>query len=702
MNKLLKNFSLEKRIFLIFFIVTIVFVLILTGIEWQITAYLIKQYEDGRIGKRLDKIRLSQLEYKKKGFETIENLLSEKKLKSALKENDTKKIKDIFKKYRFKTKNKYLALFNLDKERIAGESWGLLEKYLPLIFDNIVEKASGLFFVGQNNKDYVIRYSPLFSDIERSNLYGFVVSSELLKFKRVLNSNFNYNYLAAPINENSLSKLSLSPEETKRFKKKIENLFAQKKAEGIMRISSEIAYGLLIEYDLKGKVALVVFTRYDRNFNSFAQKSGFLFLLIIFSLAIVMLSLLANWFGKRIIDPIKEVSDEMHRIASNPETVGKISGDYKGELETMVETFNNMNRSLAKYKESLLQYKLATENLEAGVFWLDKKFRISFSNPSFKQILNLENGEAIRGRFLTDFIELPQESLKRCKEEKVVILNKELSFEHEKRFVVIIINPVQKIKETTMVGSISDVTNKIKERRARLELELELIKLNKLASIGKRVQGIIHNINSPLNSILGYAQLIKKHSERSEDVERIINASKKIASYIKILQSKMRNEEISTTHPVDINELIIQEMEFCKHNLFYKHQVNTYADLDENLPSIKAVYGDISSCFTNLFNNAIDSLKNSDVKKVWVKTYKKDGFIGIEIKDSGCGIEQNNLKKIFNPDFTTKEDEAGTGLGLGLAICKRIANKYEGYIEVESEINVGSTFTFFIPIQIKE
>lgn len=699
MSKLLDFFrktALEKKIFLIFFVVTLFFVFILTSIEWQIGAFFIRKYEADQINKQLDKLKKSLGAYKREGSEYIEKVVSNSDLKNALKENDVQKINNIARE-EFSGK-KYIAIFNLDRERVAGESWDLLDKYLKEIFNRIVDKTSGMFFVNQGDRIYSIYYAPLFSDIENNNLYGFVVSSEEYNIKKLKNLDFVISSIVPDIDYMQTSKLSLQDDTIVKFKNKLNNVLEEKKSEAIIRVSSDKAFGMLIRYDLKDNPAIVFLVRYLRNFNSFARNSALLLLLVIFSIALVILSFLGSWFGNRIISPVKQVSNEMQRITNNPETVSQIEEVYQGELGEMVDIFNKMNLSLSKYRNSLKRFKLVTENLKAGVFWLDKNWEIVFCNNSFLDLFHLNNKEQAIKRSFTEFITLSKEQIERCEQEKVVILNREITINDEKRFVIIITNPLKRVKKTMLVGSISDETKKIRERKAREELEIEMIKMNKLATIGKRVEGVVHNVNSPLNSILGYAQLFKKKMGDNEDVERILIAARKITSYIKTLQAKIRNEEITMVRPINVNELVEQEIEFCKHNLFFKHEVETHTNLQEKLPAVKAVYGDISSCFTNLFNNAIDSLKKSDTKKIWVKTYKKNSYVAIEIKDSGCGIEEKNIDKIFKPEFTTKKEEKGSGLGLGLAICKRIAEKYNGYIDVETKPDVGSTFTFFIPI----
>ena len=150
--------------------------------------------------------------------------------------------------------------------------------------------------------------------------------------------------------------------------------------------------------------------------------------------------------------------------------------------------------------------------------------------------------------------------------------------------------------------------------------------------------------------------------------------------------------------PININEIVSQELELCNHNLFFKHYVILETNLFKDLPEIKAVYSDISQCTANLINNAIESLKNSLEKYIGVRTYQTSDMVAIEIKDTGEGIKNEDLGKIFEPCFTTKVQKDGSGFGLGLAISKSVAERYGGYITVKSNVGEGSIFTVFLPI----
>ncbi len=117
-----------------------------------------------------------------------------------------------------------------------------------------------------------------------------------------------------------------------------------------------------------------------------------------------------------------------------------------------------------------------------------------------------------------------------------------------------------------------------------------------------------------------------------------------------------------------------------------------------NIPKVKIEYHLFQEVVINLLLNAADSIENSGQIKLY--TYVLDGNVCMEISDTGCGIEKENLKKIFEPFYTTKD--VGTGTGLGLAVCLGIIEAHGGKITITSTVNKGTTFIVFLPVNDDE
>ena len=142
---------------------------------------------------------------------------------------------------------------------------------------------------------------------------------------------------------------------------------------------------------------------------------------------------------------------------------------------------------------------------------------------------------------------------------------------------------------------------------------------------------------------------------------------------------------------VKIEEIIDSILSIIHNELKYK------ADLKKNYGNVPPIKGNpqrLGQVFINLLLNAVQGIK--DQGTIEVKTYQKDKYVCVDISDTGCGIEEKNLKKIFDAFYTTKP--VGKGTGLGLSISYDIVKKHGGEIKVTSQAGQGSTFTVLLPI----
>ncbi|MGA1795536.1 MAG: ATP-binding protein [bacterium] len=255
-----------------------------------------------------------------------------------------------------------------------------------------------------------------------------------------------------------------------------------------------------------------------------------------------------------------------------------------------------------------------------------------------------------------------------------------------------------------------------------------LIHAEKQAIIGNSVQGVVHNILNPLTVIAGRAELLqaemnqieRMHEEDSaqdpfrkeilevlgrfsQDVTAIYQNSQKIFQIVENILKKSSMEREVTPSSLDINNMIIQEMEFFKSDLYFKHQVKKNYDLDPSLKTINMVYSHLSQVLDNLVKNAIEAMYDSQVKEIAITTYQDKEQIYISVKDTGIGIPEHLKEKVFEPFFTTKASTGDAvksqrvGYGLGLHSCLELLRPYGGDIWLESEPGLGSTFTIILP-----
>ena len=238
----------------------------------------------------------------------------------------------------------------------------------------------------------------------------------------------------------------------------------------------------------------------------------------------------------------------------------------------------------------------------------------------------------------------------------------------------------------------------VKDITRRRAMEQQLLQADKLASIGQLAAGVAHEINNPLNIILGYTQFLIKHesegTDRYEDlrtIEKHVRACKNIVADLLSFSRSTRTRK----QQIDLHECIKEVINVISQQ-FELDQVRISTEFDSRVPTMILDGGKIKQVFMNLFMNAKHAIGKDGL--ITVKTlYDQDaGQVEVRVEDTGCGIEPQNLSRIFDPFFTTKE--TGKGTGLGLSVSYGIIKEHGGEIKVESEPGKGSVFIVSLPV----
>ncbi|MFK5926715.1 MAG: ATP-binding protein [Desulfuromusa sp.] len=218
----------------------------------------------------------------------------------------------------------------------------------------------------------------------------------------------------------------------------------------------------------------------------------------------------------------------------------------------------------------------------------------------------------------------------------------------------------------------------------------ELIRSEKMASVGQLAAGLAHEIGNPLAAIIGYLDLLKQRIEVASDsdiLQRALVEANRIDFLVRELLDFSRPTANGVTEPVDI----VKVMRSCV-QLLNNQGTLTGVDVADELPaSLPEITGDANKfqqVFINLLLNAIQACEKN--VKITLMAGENSTNIWLVIKDNGSGIAKENLSRIFDPFYTTKAP--GEGTGLGLAICQRIIEEAGGKIEIESCVGRGSSF----------
>jgi PAS domain S-box-containing protein len=249
-----------------------------------------------------------------------------------------------------------------------------------------------------------------------------------------------------------------------------------------------------------------------------------------------------------------------------------------------------------------------------------------------------------------------------------------------------------------------DVTEQRLIENQNHQLEIELIRESKLAEFGTLSAGIAHNLNGPLTGILGFCDLMEIRQPGQMEVQQIRQQAVVMKEIVSNMLHKSRSERESQPKELVVEDVIRTELRFLEANLFFKHQVKRVVDLDANVPPIYGVYIDFSQVIGNLLRNAIDAMYNSQERVLTVKTKLDNGYLLMQISDTGCGMSEETRNSLFQPFFTTKpkaqDAKPGepTGTGLGLHTSRSILARYGAEVTVDSELGKGSTFSIRLPL----
>lgn len=273
-------------------------------------------------------------------------------------------------------------------------------------------------------------------------------------------------------------------------------------------------------------------------------------------------------------------------------------------------------------------------------------------------------------------------------------------------------------------GTVEDRTRELREKHQELkkayqELEgaqLQLVRSEKMASLGMLVAGIAHEINTPLGSINSNSDMFLRSFEKvHQSLKNILmNISNETAAdIIKTLEVLKKLSHVNKDACGRIMQIVKALRNFARLDEEEFKSVDIHEGLDNTLaliqykcegwievikeygevPLLSCRAGQLNQVFMNLLVNSCQAIKGKG--KIHIKTYFDGDKIHIQIRDTGAGIPSENLNKIFDPGFTTKG--VGVGTGLGLSITYKIIEDHDGTIHVESEVGKGTTFTLTIP-----
>ncbi|MBO8137521.1 MAG: PAS domain-containing protein [Desulfotomaculum sp.] len=338
---------------------------------------------------------------------------------------------------------------------------------------------------------------------------------------------------------------------------------------------------------------------------------------------------------------------------------------------------------------------IVLRDMDSGVVAVNNRNEIILFNQAAEKITGLKAEEVIGKSYHDVMVNKSNRDCLLCEvvEKKQKIIKDEEVWYNINGREFCTLNTVEVLRDDN--GSFLGVTcvfQDITELKKRHEV---MIKQEKLAVVGQLAAGMAHEVRNPLTAVRGFAQLI---------AERCNNLDPKL---IKMMISELdRTEAIISDflglakpkdpeyRECDINKLIEKNLSIVNSKIM-QHNITILKEYTENLPSIWVDENQITQVLLNIINNSIEAIQGKSKGSISIKTKYIDGnYVCIQICDDGSGMSKDQLNKLGTPFFTTKSD----GTGLGLVISYEIIKRHHGYVEVESELNKGTCFKIYLPV----
>jgi two-component system CheB/CheR fusion protein len=406
---------------------------------------------------------------------------------------------------------------------------------------------------------------------------------------------------------------------------------------------------------------------------------------------------------------------------------GKILFDDNKKARKFIRSFlditdrKNAEISLKKSEE---KFRNLFDTMIQGVVYQNHEGAILSLNPAAEEILGLslhqlqgitlldpmwkiikEDGGEFSGDQLPAMI-----SLKTGKEVKNVIMGIFNAKYNTYKWINVSTKPLFEPgnpKPAQVYATLEDITERFLAEQKLKRQTNQLIQSEKINAIGTLIAGVAHELNNPIMGIMNYANYIKKNVSDSKKVMPVLSdlleEAEKSADIVKNLLtfSRKSDQKDNKVYSTDILKVIQNGLKIIK----LKTKNN---DIEFSLPNPESSTfcnineGYAQQVFFNILDNAVAAVKTSKIKKINIdiETDQPDEYIVVNVSDTGLGIDEETLQRIFDPFYTTKE--VGEGTGLGLSICKNIMEEIGGKISCTSVINEGTVFHLSFPVTSKK
>ncbi len=415
-------------------------------------------------------------------------------------------------------------------------------------------------------------------------------------------------------------------------------------------------------------------------------------IIFIFTIFFIVLTTLSHFHSRRTTSIIKKLTEGLRLALDEAKKKGQALDNLNLELANKVRETERLAEELRLSKEYVLQL---IDSLTPGVIGLDIHGKITHFNHSFRVMFALP--ELQRGDSFFRSIPWFNDPELELAFEKTIMTGQAHQIER-KTFST---RPDEYYRLSLFPifnghGNIQGVSLLIENITEREKLQQQLAEYEKLSALSQLALGAAHEINNPLQGISSYLESLAEQTtteEEKEEISLVLENVARISETIRGLLNFARPSPPQFTK-LNLNHLIEDTLAFLSYQPIFK-KIKIEKVLAPTLPPITADLNQIRQVLTNIFINAAQAMPEGGLLKVVTIKVKFKDFVQIDISDTGCGIPPENLKKIFEPFFSTKKK----GTGLGLSISLSYIRNHGGEINVKSVVGQGTTFTILLPIR---
>jgi PAS domain S-box-containing protein len=399
-----------------------------------------------------------------------------------------------------------------------------------------------------------------------------------------------------------------------------------------------------------------------------------------------------------VTKPIKQLIEGVQSAAVGDFTK-TIDVPSQFEFSQLVQAYNQMLSSLKKSEEHLRKVFYAADD---AIMTTDREGRITLWSESSERMFGYGKNHIV-GKDLSslhspkmkpDLIRHMQESaMEKGRWQGEIIYSNSKGHSIDGWCVMTTL--------TEETGEIIGYLSVVRDMTEKKQMEMQLIQADKMASLGELAAGVAHEINNPLSGILSNAEFLQEEipdesEEQQEEVLEIVENSQRIKTIVQDLLNFSRQRDSKTYTTIDIVSIITSSLNLTEHQIRID-RIKIVKEIGDSSPPVRGSFNQIEQVFINLLSNARHALNQKypdphEDKTLLIRTdqVEENG------RKRGIGIPEENMDKIFNPFFTSKEQ--GQGTGLGLSISYNIIQEHKGTIRFDSKEGEYTKVTIDLPV----